>query len=75
MKADVDCFDVVALQQLRVIVISVGNLELLCNLSNERFVNVCDGHDLSVGDTLIVFKMLLTALPRADQSDANGSVF
>jgi hypothetical protein len=75
MQANVDRFEVVALQQIVVICINVWNIEPGRDLLRQGFVNVCYGHDLSSGDTLIVFEMLLASLSRADQPYTNRSVF
>ena len=46
VQANVYRFDVVTLQQVVVIGINVGNLELGRDVLREGFVDVCDGHDL-----------------------------
>jgi len=75
VQANVYRFDVVALQQVVVIGINIGNLELGRDALSEGFVNVCDGYNLSAGDLLIGFEMLLASLSRADQPYTNESMF
>jgi len=75
VQANVYRFEVIALQQFVVIGMNIGNLEPGCDALSEGFVNIRYGQDLSAGDTLIVFEMLLASLSRADQPYTNGSVF
>jgi hypothetical protein len=75
VQANVYSFEVIALQQVLVIGIHIGNVEPGRDVPGEGFVDIGYGHDLRAGDSLIDFHMLLTALSRADQPDANGTVF
>ena len=58
-----------------VVGINVGDLVLGRDALRKGFVDICDGYDLSTGDLLIVFEMVLASLPRADHPHTNGSVF
>ena len=66
---------VIALQQFAVVGIHVRDSELGRDTLRAGFVDVCDGHDLSAGDLLIVFEMMLASLSPRRSTPDEGSVF
>jgi hypothetical protein len=75
VQADIYGVQVVALQQVPVVRIHVGNLEPGCDSLREGFVDVCHGYDLRAGDLSINLEMLLAALSCADHANTNRSLF
>ena len=74
MQANIDRFNAIAGDQVAVIGINIGDAVVSRDALCEGLVDICYGHDLRAGDRCIVFKMVLTSLSRADQTDANRSV-
>jgi hypothetical protein len=75
VQANVHRVDVVALQQVAIICIHIGDVKPGCDALGEGFVNICDSHDLRAGDLLVDLEMLLAALSCADHPDTHGLVF